>query len=299
MLGLGLIGGSLLRRLGDAAVGYDADPATRDAVRAAGANIAESVAGAVAGCDIAVAAVPLPAMAGVIRDVPARTLLTDVASVKAPVAALAGGRRYVGGHPMAGTERSGFAASDPALFDGAAWVLCLDGPSLADWLAVAALVTGLGARVVPTTTLVHDALVARVSHLPHVFAAVLATLADDPLALTLAAGSFRDATRVAASRPELTAAMCEANRGPLAEAIGDAVGRLTDASASLQAGRIGALFERAHGVRTAWPAVETERATLRADDPALRERLLDLGASGGWVSTVDGGVLQTALPRGR
>ncbi|WP_279582375.1 prephenate dehydrogenase/arogenate dehydrogenase family protein [Fodinicola feengrottensis] len=98
--------------------------------------------------------------------------------------------RYVGGHPMSGTEKSGFAAADPALFTGRVWVLCLDErTSVADWLRLADLYTSAGARVVPATAAEHDSAVAAISHLPHVVAsAVAAGAADEPLALALAAG---------------------------------------------------------------------------------------------------------------
>ncbi|MGH3712696.1 MAG: prephenate dehydrogenase, partial [Micromonosporaceae bacterium] len=195
VLGLGLIGGSLLRALSAAGyptVGYDAAPGTRTAAADAGYPVAGSVAGAVAEADLVVLAVPLPAVAGVLDELAGyRGLLSDVTSVKAPVSALVAARlpeaRYVGGHPMAGKETSGFAASDPALFTGCAWALCLEpvgaqrpGASLGDWLTVAELVTQLGARVVPATPYDHDRAVAQVSHLPHIVAAALAaaTAAD-------------------------------------------------------------------------------------------------------------------------
>ena len=110
VLGLGLIGGSLLRRLTDRdAVGYDADEATRAAARDAGLQVTGSVAEAVADRDLIVVAVPLPAVGGLLADVDGsadpRALLTDVVSVMAPVQALAAERiprlRLVAGHPMA------------------------------------------------------------------------------------------------------------------------------------------------------------------------------------------------------
>ncbi len=298
VLGLGLIGGSLLRRLTDRdAIGFDADPSTRAAARDAGLQIAASAAEAVAGREVVVVAVPLPEMPKVFADLGTAApgaLLTDVAPVMAPVRALAAERiprlRLVTGHPMAGTERSGFGATDPGLFEGAAWPLCLEPETdLAGWLTIAGVLTGIGARVVPCTASGHDAAVALVSHLPHVLAAALATAAaDDPLAQALAAGSFRDATRVAGTRPELTAAMCEANSGALVDALDDAVRRITAARDLLADGRgLGELFATAHGMRSGWPPapgvdVEFDPA---ADD--VRERLLGLGASGGWVVAVD------------
>lgn len=307
VLGLGLIGGSLLRRLEDRdAVGFDADEATRAAARDAGLPVTDSIAEAVTGRDLIVVAVPLPAVSRLLDDVDASaapdTLLTDVVSVMAPVQALAAERvprlRLVTGHPMAGTERSGFAASDPQLFDGAAWPLAVEPDTdLAGWLAVADLVTAIGARVVPCTADGHDAAVALVSHLPHVLAASLAAAAaGDPLARALAAGSFRDATRVAATRPELTAAMSEANSGALLAALDDARRRITDAAARLVDGRgLTEIFTTAYEMRSRWP----DRSALDVEiDPGaddLRARLLELGGAGGYVVAVDG-VLRCRRP---
>jgi prephenate dehydrogenase len=311
VLGLGLIGGSLTRRLAAAGVSvtaYDADPGTRGIARTAagrsgrahGWTMTSTVAEAVENADAVVVAVPLPALGKVLTAVSAsgyEGLLTDVTSVKEPVAALVAEHcpraRWIGGHPMAGTERSGFAASDPALFDGAAWVLTLDrDTSVRDWTALAALYTGIGARVVPATAAEHDAAVARISHLPHLVAAALATGAADgaagPLALALAAGSFRDGTRVAATRPELTAAMCGANAATLRAELDALRTRLAQLRHLLDAADpVTALtppLTAGHTVRAGWPAGSGEPETVPVD----AEGLLALGRAGGWVAAVAG-----------
>ena len=147
--------------------------------------------------------------------------LTDAVSVKVAVAdavdRYAPRARYVGGHPMAGTAESGWAAGDAELFTGAAWVVAADdGLDLDVWRDVAELAWACGARVVPAAADEHDLAVARVSHLPHLLAAVLAAVGagepGDDLPLALAASSFADGTRVAGTRPELVLAMCEGNR---------------------------------------------------------------------------------------
>src|SRR5207248_3220321 len=137
-----------------------------------------------AGCATVTAAlaVPLPAVGTVLDELAGAGysgLVTDVTSVKGPVGALV--RRsgllagYVGGHPMAGRETSGFAAADGDLFRDCAWVLCLEPgeTDLSDWLTLAQVVTGLGARVVPATAAEHDLAVAAVSHVPHLLACAL------------------------------------------------------------------------------------------------------------------------------
>jgi prephenate dehydrogenase len=297
VIGLGLIGGSLLRALaagGHRVTGFDADPATRELARAQGWSVADSVGAASAAAQVVALAVPLPVLPSVFAELTAYDgLLTDVTSVKGPVRELAaehGVRRFVGGHPMAGKEVSGFAAADPTLFDGCAWVLCLepDETAPADWLTLAAVFTALGARVVPMTATEHDRAVAQVSHVPHLFASALAgQLRDNPPAGTLAAGSFRDGTRVAASRAELVAAMCGGNaaavRPELDILIAELIGmrRLLDAENPVEA-LIPAL-RPAVELRRAWPVSAGPATEL----PATVDPLLRLGRDGGWVVAVD------------
>ena len=311
VIGLGLIGGSLLRALaasGHAALGYDADPATRAMARTAAARAAAgsrwqvtgTVRDAVGGADLVVVAVPLPAVGGVLDELANggyAGLVTDVTSVKGPVRNLVNKRAgrfgrlagFVGGHPMAGRESSGFAAADPTLFRDCAWVLCLepDETDLADWLTLAGLLTVLGARVVPATAAEHDRAVATASHVPHLLAsALVAAAATDPLALTLGAGSFRDGTRVAASPPPLTAAMCGGNAAAVRAALDQVLDLLGTARRALDAeDPIGALvpwLEPTAEARTAWPPRPSEPATL----PAHADVLLRLGRAGGWITEV-------------
>jgi prephenate dehydrogenase len=314
IIGLGLIGGSLLRRLAAdrAVLGYDADPATRQAARDAGHAMTDDLPTAVAGADVVVLATPLPALPGLLPAVAAAirpgALLTDVVSVKEPVRdmarALAPAVRFVGGHPMAGTERSGFAASDPNLFAGAPWVLCLERDTdLAGWLQLATLVTGLGCRVVPATAAEHDRAVARISHLPHLLAAALAIAGGQggELALKLAAGSFRDGTRVAGTRPELTAAMCEANRVALADAVDATVARLTEARDALRAGgSVAGLLDAGFAARRRWVAAGMggTEVMLGASGPTLAADLLELGRAGGHLVEVSDGKLHGWRPAG-
>jgi prephenate dehydrogenase len=303
VIGLGLIGGSLLQALaagGHRVIGFDADPATRGTARTAAARaepgarwqIAGTVRDAVAGAELVVLAVPLPALPSVLDELRAHGydgLVTDVTSVKGPVRDLTIGLNFVGGHPMAGKETSGFRAADPHLFDGCAWVLCLEqGTSTADWLELAALFTGLGARVVPSTANEHDRAVAAVSHVPHLLASALTTaMAGDPLAAALAAGSFRDGTRVAATRPELIAAMCGGNAAAVGPALDQVRKNLDELRAALETpdpvAALRPLLAPASAARAAWPPVPGEEAEL----PARSDVLLRLGRVGGWVTAVD------------
>ena len=296
VIGLGLIGGSLLRALaaaGHEVTGFDADPGTRELARVAGFRVAGSVGEAVLGAELTALAVPLTVLPEVIAELKAHDgLVTDVTSVKGPVRdlmAAQGVRRFVGGHPMAGKETSGFAVSDPDLFTGCAWVLCLEphGTDLGDWLTLARLFTGLGARVVPVTAAEHDTAVAQISHVPHLFAAVLAQqLVGNPLAGSLAAGSFRDGTRVAATRAELTAAMCGGNAEAVRRELDQLIADLqTMAGALREPDPVSALIPLLRPgaeSRRVWPAVSGEPVTVPADAGAL----LGLGRSGGWVTSV-------------
>jgi prephenate dehydrogenase len=224
VVGLGQLGGSLAAALvaaGRPVTGWDVDPAARAAAEARGVRIGTELAGVV------VLAVPLPAMATALDGltVAPDATITDVGSVKGPVLTGVGGAvggRFVGGHPMCGTERSGPEAVDPGLFRGARWAVCLEpGTELPRWLRVAEVALAVGAEVVPVTAAEHDDAVAAISHVPHLLAAALAAAAAaaGPLALNLAAGSFRDGTRVAGSDPALVTAMVAGNAGPTAAAL--------------------------------------------------------------------------------
>jgi prephenate dehydrogenase len=313
VLGLGLIGGSLARRLAPEldVVGYDTDPGTRAAADAVGLATTGSVEAAVAGRDLVVLAVPLPAYPQVLPAVAgaaADAIVTDVASVKAPPLATAratlgpAGTRYVGGHPMAGSERSGFGSSDAQLFQGAAWVLCLEADTdTAAWLAVAGIVAGLGARVVPARAAGHDAAVARVSGLPHLLALALATagVAGGPLALALAAGSFRDGTRVAGARPELFATLCDGNRAALAEATDEVLAALTEARDALRSGgSVAPLVATGRAARRHWAGTGLggNPSTVDVSVAGSETVLLELGAAGGHVTGVTGTVLDCWVP---
>ncbi|WP_460403966.1 prephenate dehydrogenase [Actinophytocola sediminis] len=319
VVGLGLIGGSVLRaavRSGRQAWGASSSAADADAAVADGFTVApteEALAKAAAEDAVVVLAVPLPAVDDVLRTVATvapSCLLTDVVSVKQPVAEAVARRvptaRYAGGHPMSGRSASGWPAGDAALFDGAPWVVATDEEtSLPAWIAAATLALDCGAHVVPTTSTEHDAAVARISHLPHVLAAVLASTGADggPLALALAAGSFTDGTRVAGTRPELALAMCAGNRLPLLDAVDDALGRLGAARGALAStGGLAATINAGHEART---ALDESRAARAADCEELRidlagaeamDDLRALGAGGGRVIRLDGDVAVACLP---
>lgn len=260
IVGLGLIGGSLARALQAAGVPVVAtDPSSAQEARAAGLPVADGIAGlAVQRPEIVVLAAPLRAMRTVAAEL-AEALagepgwdptVTDVGSVKAPVreaVADAGlGDRYVGAHPMSGTERSGFGSSAAELMQGIAWaVTCRTAdPEAGDAGTdpgrlgqVLRLVTGpLGGTAAVLTDTLHDEAVALVSHVPHVLAnELLGVVASAPvrdLALGLSAGSFRDGTRVGLTDPRRTEAMVTENGAwvaPVLRLVARDLERLADA----------------------------------------------------------------------
>ncbi|MFP5310716.1 MAG: prephenate dehydrogenase [Actinomycetes bacterium] len=248
VVGLGLVGGSVALDLlgrGVEVVGTDLDPDERALAAAAGVAV-EDTAGAVAErCDVVVVAVPTGATAGVLAELDDAaapgTVVTDVASVKAPAALGTAGvvhrhLRHVGGHPMSGTERAGFRAARRGLFDGAPWFVTPDTGTDPDALVrTLELVLGFGAWPVLVDADEHDALVATLSHLPHVLSyGLYATLAGAFPVETelLSGGSFRDLTRVAASRPAFWSEVMTRNRSALRTgvlAMRDRLDRLADA----------------------------------------------------------------------
>jgi prephenate dehydrogenase len=305
VIGLGLIGGSLARAsvaAGRAMWAATASAATASAARADGYDVAtsteEALERAKAEDALVVLAVPLTAVPDVLRQIRAvapECRLSDVVSVQAAmgdaVRRHAPAARYVGGHPMAGTAESGWAAGSTMLFRGANWVVAADdGLDREVWADVAELAWDCGARVVPAASSDHDAAVARVSHLPHLLAAVLATVAAEDggaLALTLAAGSFADATRVMDTRPELVLAMCEGNRAGLLPAVDDALGRLGAARGSLAStGGLAATVNAGHRARQRWRQARSAPETTVPPSATMAD-LRALGLAGkvltGWT----------------
>lgn len=300
--GLGLIGGSValaLAEAGHAVIGHDPDPAAREAAAAHFPVTADPAA--LLDTDLAVVAAPYRHLAAVAATFTAggyTGLVTDVSSVKTEAAHAFENLRFVGGHPMAGKETAGFASAEAGLFRERTWVLCLEAHTpLADWVTLAKLWTAIGARVVPATAAAHDRAAARISHLEHLVAAALVHVADDPLSRALAAGSFRDGTRVAASPTALFTGMVEGNRIELASALVEFVEEIASTGPLvLDAERPEPLadwFDQARELRVSWPPEPGEPETV----PLTREALLALGAAGGWVSAFESEVAIGRRPR--
>ncbi|HLY33502.1 MAG TPA: prephenate dehydrogenase/arogenate dehydrogenase family protein [Jatrophihabitantaceae bacterium] len=296
VLGLGLIGGSLLaavRQTGLAVVGYDIDAQTAAAASASGFTVTASDAEAVAGADLVVLAMPLPQVADALRSLAPHlapgALLTDVGTLKRPVLdavkTYVPHAAFVGGHPLAGTEESGWGAKDPLMFRDAPWTLTLeDDTDLGAWLRMAELVCDLGAKPVPATADEQDAAIARVIGLPHVLAEALALtgLHGGPLGLSLAAGSYMSGSRVARTRPDLVATWCDGNPS-LVTALDDAIAHLASARDALAAdGSVYELAAEGYTARMNWEHRRFEPVELRPDVDDLRAH----GRDGGWITAV-------------
>ena len=255
ILGGGLLGGSLALALDalehppQVRLWARRDPTLAEAKRRGISHATKNLDEALAGANLLILAVPVGSMpqlvsAALAAGLPEHCLITDVGSVKqAPHQMLApllanSPVTFIGSHPMAGSERVGIAAADARLFDGAACLLTNDANAPAAltsslerfWQAI-----GCHTRWLSATA--HDALVARISHLPHILAAVGARVClDDPLQGRFGGGGLRDTTRVASGNPEMWAEILIENRqaiaGPLRESLSD----LTALLAILDAG---------------------------------------------------------------
>jgi prephenate dehydrogenase len=289
--GVGLIGGSVAlglhgRFLAKEVIGFDANPQNLETALALGViDAAKLEPGAwLANVDLIVFAAPvrvLPALIGsFLPFIGPQTLLTDVGSVKAPLLEALQDlpydvrSRFVGGHPMAGSERGGVEHSSAGLLENAVWVLTptSDTNPIATE-KIRAMIESLGARPVMFEALEHDRLVATVSHLPYLSALALTRLIArheerDGLAL-LAAGGFRDLTRIASGDPRMSRDMTVENRAALREAIQRYRQELEALETMLEEPE--ALLEAAHEGKKARDSLPVVRRSLL---PALHDLIV-------------------------
>ena len=272
VIGVGLIGGSLARAcrngVADRVIGLDVNQShLRQAVTLGLVDRADELPAGVGGADLVVVAVPVGAIAGVVRSIAphlkAGCIVTDVGSVKGDLVAevegeIPPGRSYVPGHPIAGTERSGPEAATPALFKGCLCVLTPTSRTSAEALAtVTRLWEMVGSQVVLMDPFHHDQIFALVSHLPHVVAyALMSTLPalaeGGEEVVRFSAGGLRDFTRIAASDPVMWRDILIRNRSEVLESIAmfrKALQRLEDLIRAQDEPRLMEEFQRAKEVR--------------------------------------------------
>ncbi|MFG2012652.1 prephenate dehydrogenase [Micromonospora sp. NPDC048868] len=307
VVGTGLIGGSVLLRLRDAGLdvnAWDPDPTTRRYLQEQGFACPDTVEEAVTDRDVVFLCGPLPTLPEMLCRVGVATaeecVLTDVGSTKLELAAFATaqgfGHRFVPGHPMAGADRAGITSASAALLDRAAWVLCPDPSGMAAFRRLAPLIIeAFRARLVPMSPAQHDTVVALSSHVPHLLAGALAgAVQEAPLrdaVLGLAAGSFRDGSRVAAAPAERTANMLLSNQERVIEELARVTAFLEGLAEAVRAGDVEALalqYRKAASARAALSGrrfVAGEHNSSVAGDVAAEVAYLwGLGAAGGYLS---------------
>ena len=239
---MGLVGGSVglaARGAGWDVIGVDGTEVLEEAV-SSGAIDRPSTLKEVRGADLIVLAAPISKVTGLVAELPPTdALVTDVASTKMAVVreAEARGMRFVGGHPMAGSQLSGVANARADLFRGARYFLTPTGrtdPGV--YREVSGFVRSLGAVPTAVDPEKHDLLMAALSHLPHLMAAALLKVASDisPEALSFAGPSFRDLTRVGASNPSLWSDILAENAPALGEALGAFAGAMAQLGSEIQ-----------------------------------------------------------------
>lgn len=249
LVGLGLIGGSIARALKSRSgryriIAWDREQETLK--RALSEGIVDMAASsdfaAFKACDMVFLCVPVFSMKTVLERLAPHLkpdcVITDVGSTKGDVsrimAELGVSDRYIGGHPLAGSEKSGYAAARANLFENAYYVMTANKntPELKKQLLMG-VVRDLGAIPLEMTPDEHDRVTAAISHVPHVVASLLVNLVkklDGPERhmWTIAAGGFKDITRIASSTPELWAGICLSNRDRILETLKALEGQLSD-----------------------------------------------------------------------
>lgn len=237
IIGVGLIGGSValaLRDLGWHVSGTDRDTTVTDLAMELG--VLDTV-GLDADAEITFIATPVGGVVEAVGRALVETtgVVTDVGSVKADIALAITDPRFVAGHPMAGSEQDGVAGARPGLFANATWVMTpTESTSDEAYTLVRQVVRLLGAEVVSMEPAAHDAAVARISHVPHLTAATMMLMAggdafDNEATLRLAAGGFRDMTRIAAGHPAIWLDICEQNKTQIVESLDDLIVALQNA----------------------------------------------------------------------
>jgi len=234
VIGLGLVGGSIavgLHQRGWHVYGDDATDGVAE--RAVELGVIDAT-GLHPDAAITFVAVPVGAVADQVKRALTETtgVVTDVGSVKSVVCAACDDPRFIGGHPMAGSELDGLDGADGDMFNGAIWVLTPTPVTADRTLAdVSGIVRALGAEAIALAPEQHDQVVAVISHVPHLTAATLMGLAADrsdehAALLRLAAGGFRDMTRIASGHPDIWLDICAENRPAILATLDGLITRL-------------------------------------------------------------------------
>lgn len=249
IVGVGLIGGSIglalrERKLAKRVVGIGRDASKLIRAKSKGAidEGKTDVASGVAGADVIVVCTPVDSVVEIVAAAaaacPPKALLTDAASTKSDIVArltkrLKSGVRFVGSHPLAGSEKSGVAAARANLFDGRRVVVTpTDSTPREAAQGIGEFWSALGAEVVAMSPDEHDQTVAATSHLPHLLSSILAATTPEG-ALPLTATGWRDMTRIAGGDPELWRQIFATNKAHVLTALGRFEKVLTEARRAL------------------------------------------------------------------
>ncbi|MFP5225642.1 MAG: prephenate dehydrogenase/arogenate dehydrogenase family protein [Actinomycetota bacterium] len=289
LVGTGLIGGSIglgLRRAWPDAhiLACDAEtPVAELAVERGAAHEVGELSDS-ATCDLVVVSVPVRALEGVLGGLGphlgADTVVTDTGSTKsgfveAAARVLPADQMVIGGHPMAGSEKHGIESARPDLFEGAWWILTPTDRTRPDaYQQVLRLVSALGARSIALDPGSHDRLMGTVSHLPQLLASTLMRMAaaegqDREAILALAAGGFKDMTRIASSSPEMWADICLENGPAITDRLRAFAAELETVADSIdRGGELLSFFQQAREAR--------DRIPLKRETTGLIEVRIDI-----------------------
>ena len=259
IIGLGLIGGSIglaLREEGWEVIGRDIDPSRIIDAKTMGAITDE---GSMGDCEIVFVATPVSGIAESVHQAfeEGAKAVTDVGSVKGSIVSQVDDKRFIPGHPMAGSEQEGIIGARSDLFRGAAWVLTPpEGSDDGCFEIVQSAVISLGADVVVIDPDSHDKLVAVVSHVPHLTAGSLMRIADSHSQehrslLRLAAGGFRDMTRIAGGNTNIWPDICIDNADAILSVIDEVIGSLTETKSLISNQNKPSLLHQLEQARTA------------------------------------------------
>ncbi len=275
IIGLGLIGASLGLALKNAnlngtIIGVDNDEQVVEKAIAIGAiDRGDSLESAVAAADIIIICTPLAAFPAILKKISPvlrpGSIVTDAGSTKAEVMnlfkELPPGVWAIGGHPMAGAELKGIRGADSYLFENAVYVLTPE-QDTSDHIVkrLMQILTMTGARIQILDAGLHDQLVSAVSHVPHLAAVALVNSTEgNPDTLRLAAGGFRDTTRIASSNPDLWIDILQSNRQSIVTGLETLIERLTDMTSQLANSEDDKLLQelyRARDIREMIPQVK-------------------------------------------
>lgn len=260
IVGLGLIGGSLGLALKTKkgkfkVVGFDANPKSLKSAFETKAvdESAKNLPACLKNVDVVFLSMPVEEIIKTIKSIKpflkAGCLVTDTGSTKKEIVKtakkfLGKGVKFIGGHPMAGKEKSGIASAEKTLFKGCTWCLCTDKKEK----SLEKIISLTGANILKIDDLKHDKITGAVSHLPLAVAVSLVnTLSKDqnwPIMQKMAAGGFRDTTRVASGDPDLGLNIFLTNKKNIVSCIEDFISNLEELKTDIQNGNRKELFNK-------------------------------------------------------